>query len=407
MVCFWIKFVEENNFDPSRRNRQNLKNSENPYLSRIIFAEPEKSNTLPDSIFASCLAPDASWLISDIEVFIDTDGVNGSMRAISLAIQHPDVELIAITTVHGCVKVEQATANVARVQRANLLEKLIPVYMGASDALLRRKSLLMYPRLGTDGIGDRPDLFPQVSPTDFTMHEAESAAFALIRLTTEHDGVTLVCIGPLTNVALAYKIDKNFAKRLQKIVIFGGNHFGSIVCDAAFTECNFGADPEAAKIVMEEMNTPITMVPWEYAYAIGNNDGDIVDFQAHLKINTPLASFLYLATNIGDSATFKHARQDGHGEEIAVAIAINEKAIATGTNDSRLGVELSDVKRGQVSGDFCMHAVIKEYDGSVSDYLAAHPVDQSRSIIHVIIHYDVEKLDEWMHNTVLGKEGPW
>nr|CDJ85096.1 Inosine uridine-preferring nucleoside hydrolase domain containing protein [Haemonchus contortus] len=306
-------------------------------------------------------------------------------------------KLIAITTVHGCVKVEQATANVVRVQRANLLKKLIPVYMGASEALIRRKSLLMYPRTGTDGIGDRPDLFPQVSPTDFTMHEAEPAALALIRLTTEHDGVTLVCIGPLTNVALAYKIDNNFAKRLRtlvEIVIFGGNHFGSIVSDAAFTESNFGADPEAAKIVMEEMNTPITMVPWDYAYAIGNHDGDIVDFQAHLKIDTPLASFLALATNIGVSATFKHARQDGHGEEIAVAIAINEKAIATATDDSRLGVELSDEKRGQVTGDFCMLAVVKDYGGSLPAYLAAHPVDQSRSIIHTIIHYDVEKLDE-------------
>ncbi|XGW26763.1 hypothetical protein V3C99_007392, partial [Haemonchus contortus] len=256
---------------------------------------------------------------------IDTDGVSDDMRAISLAIQHPDVELIAITTVHGCVKVEQATANVARVQRANLLKKLIPVYMGASEALIR-KPFVMNPFFGIDGVGDRPDLFPEVSPKDFTMHEAESAALALIRLTTEHDGVTLVCIGPLTNVALAYKIDKNFAKRLRKLVILGGNYFG---------------DPEAAKIVMEEMNTPITMVPWENAYLNGAQHEELVDFQAHLKLDTPLASFLSLATNIGNGVMSKNGRQYGYCDEIAVAIAINEKAIAKKTKDLRLGVELS------------------------------------------------------------------
>uniref|UniRef100_A0A7I4YNG0 IU_nuc_hydro domain-containing protein n=1 Tax=Haemonchus contortus TaxID=6289 RepID=A0A7I4YNG0_HAECO len=341
-----------------------------------------------------------------MKMIIDTDGVSDDMRAISLAIQHPDVELIAITTVHGCVKVEQATANVARVQRANLLKKLIPVYMGASEALIR-KPFVMNPFFGIDGVGDRPDLFPEVSPTDFTMHEAESAALALIRLTTEHEGVTLVCIGPLTNVALAYKIDKNFVKRLRKLVILGGNYFGvGNMSEFSSAEFNFGADPEAAKIVMEEMNTPITMVPWENAYLNGAQHEELVDFQSHLKIDTPLASFLCLATNIGNGVMSKNGRQYGYCDEIAVAIAINEKAIARKTKDLRLGIELSgQMTRGQVVVDWC--SVMYGRDGSLTDYVAAHPVDRVRSVIHVIVDYNVEKLDEWMHNTVLRKEGPW
>ncbi|KAK6035595.1 hypothetical protein COOONC_26900, partial [Cooperia oncophora] len=112
----------------------------------------------------------------------------------------------------------------ARVQRANLTEKHIPIYMGATESLIRRP-FVMNPFFGIDGIGDRPDLFPEASPKDFTIHEDESAALALIRLTKEHDDVTLVCIGPLTNVALAYKLDRKFAKRLKKLVILGGNYF--------------------------------------------------------------------------------------------------------------------------------------------------------------------------------------
>ncbi|PIO66806.1 Inosine-uridine preferring nucleoside hydrolase, partial [Teladorsagia circumcincta] len=245
-----------------------------------------------------------------------TDGVSDDMRAISLAIQHPNVELIAITTVHGCVKVEQATANVARAQRANSVEKSIPIYMGASEALLRRPFVLN-PFFGIDGIGDRPDLFPEVSSKDFTVHESESAALALIRLTAEHDDVTLVCIGPLTNVALAHKLDRNFAKRLRKLVILGGNYFG------------------------KRKNEGRARVPRHGYYSFVYVHEKLVDFEAHLKMNTPLASFLAMATHIGNGVMAKSGRQYGYCDEIAVAVAIDEKVVATKTMDLRLGVEVA------------------------------------------------------------------
>ncbi|VDL73411.1 unnamed protein product [Nippostrongylus brasiliensis] len=202
-------------------------------------------------------------------MIIDTDGVSDDMRAISLAIQHPNVELIAITTVHGCVTVEQATANVARLQRAHDLQNPIPIYMGNSEALIR-KPFVAHPYFGIDGIGDDPNVFPEVSLEDFSAHESESAALAMLRLTKEHDDVALVCIGPLTNIALAYKIDRSLAGRLKKLVVLGGNYFGvGNTNDGSSKEFNFGSDPEAAKIVMEEMSTPITMVPWEVHYLKG------------------------------------------------------------------------------------------------------------------------------------------
>lgn len=49
---------------------------------------------------------------------------------------------------------------------------------------------------------------------------------ALIRLVKENEDVTLVTIGPLTNVAMAYKLDPNFEKNLKKLVVLGGNYFG-------------------------------------------------------------------------------------------------------------------------------------------------------------------------------------
>ncbi|KAK5981944.1 Inosine-uridine preferring nucleoside hydrolase, partial [Trichostrongylus colubriformis] len=106
-------------------------------------------------------------------------------------------------------------------------------------------------------------------------------------------------------------------------------------------EFNFGADPEAAKIVLEEMNTRIILVPWENAYLNGAQHEQLVDFESHLKIDTPLAGFLALATNVGHGIMAKHGRQYVYCDEIAVAVAIDEKTIATKTMDLRLGVELS------------------------------------------------------------------
>ncbi|KAK6017935.1 hypothetical protein OSTOST_16534 [Ostertagia ostertagi] len=171
-------------------------------------------------------------------------------------------------------------------------------------------------------------------------------------------------------------------------------------------EFNFGADPEAAKIVIEEMNTPITMVPWENAYLNGAQHEKLVDFEAHLRVDTPLASFLTMATRIGHGVMAKSGRQYGYCDEIAVAVAIDEKAIATKTMDLRLGIEVNgQMTRGQVVVDWC--GVLYGHDGTLIDATTAHEVDRTRPTVHVIVNYDVNMLDAWMHNTVLSKKEPW
>ncbi|KAK6752059.1 hypothetical protein RB195_003467 [Necator americanus] len=300
------------------------------------------------------------------KLIIDTDGVSDDMRAISLAIQHPDVEVIAITTVHGGVPVEQATANAARVQRANGVEESIPIYMGSPEAIIR-KPFVVHSFFGIDGIGDRPDAFPEVSSSDFAAHEPESAALALIRLTKEHKDVTVVCLGPLTNIALAYKLDSYFAKQIGKLVIMGGNYYGvGNVSEFSSAEFNFSGDPEAAKIVLDEMSTDVTLIPWENVYLDRAKHEAEINFDAHLKVDTPLASFLALATRIPREVMGKYGRQYGYCDEIAVAVAIDEKAIAKKTMDLRTSVELhGQMTRGQVVVDWI--GVLCDLDGTVTD----------------------------------------
>lgn len=340
-------------------------------------------------------------------MIIDTDGLSDDMRAISLAIMHPDVELIAITTVHGGISAKQATANVARLQRAIGVQPPIPIYQGLSEALIR-KPLVVQSFFGNDGIGDRPDLPPEATSADYTAQEEESAVLALIRLVKENEDVTLVTIGPLTNVAMAYKLDPNFEKNLKKLVVLGGNYFGvGNVSDFTSSEFNFGTDPEAAKIVVEEMNTLITMVPREVHYMRGVEHEELVDFDAHLKYDTPLAAFLSLATQIGRDAMAKYNRQYNYCDEIAVAVAINEDLIAKKTIDLRIGIELAgQMTRGQVVVDW--RGVLFGRDGTLTDSPRANDHTYgSGHYIRVVVDYDVKLLDQWIHNTVLGKEAPW
>lgn len=66
--------------------------------------------------------------------------------------------------------------------------------------------------------------FVQVLPSDFVPTSEEVAALALVRIARENPDATLVCLGPLTNVAIALKIDPNFA--FAKVFVMGGNYYG-------------------------------------------------------------------------------------------------------------------------------------------------------------------------------------
>ena len=75
----------------------------------------------------------------------------------------------------------------------------------------------------------------------------------------------MVCLGPLTNVALAMKIDENFAPRIRKFFVMGGNAEG--IGNVTITgEFNFWADPEAAYIFLQKVQSPVVTVTWELCW---------------------------------------------------------------------------------------------------------------------------------------------
>ncbi|HEY0736327.1 MAG TPA: nucleoside hydrolase [Herpetosiphonaceae bacterium] len=186
---------------------------------------------------------------------IDTDTASDDAVALMMALRSPDVQVAAITTVAGNVHVEQATRNALTVvERAGAN---VPVYRGLAKPLLRPANDATFFH-GADGMGDLNLPAPKQQP------EPEHAVDALIRVTGEHAGViTLVTLGPLTNVAAALTKAPEIAHQVQQCYVMGGaaNTIGNITPAA---EYNIWCDPEAAQIVFQS-GMPILMIGHEHS----------------------------------------------------------------------------------------------------------------------------------------------
>ena len=191
-------------------------------------------------------------------IIIDTDPGIDDAHAIMMAFAHPEAQVEALTTVAGNVSLESATLNALKI--LEVVGKDVPVYPGCEDALV-----IPTPRRaishGVDGLGDSgyPPPSHQASP--------EHAAQALIRLANENPGeLTLAAIGPLTNVALATRLDPSLPLKYKRLVVMGGAIHAKGNSWERAAEFNFYCDPEAAAIVFQRW-PEITLLPWETTLA--------------------------------------------------------------------------------------------------------------------------------------------
>ncbi|XP_070832719.1 inosine-uridine preferring nucleoside hydrolase isoform X2 [Chaetodon trifascialis] len=192
------------------------------------------------------------------KVLVDVDCGVDDAQAIMIALATPNVELLGITCVQGNTSVENVCKNTLRVlQACNKLE--IPVFKGASKPILGNiiNSESFH---GQDGLGDAPD--PNAPGLDLV--QKESAVSAMIRIVNENPGqVSLVATAPLTNLALAVRMDPSLPSKLRGLYIMGGNteaRGNTTVCG----EFNFTADPEAAYIVLNDYHCPTYLACWEF-----------------------------------------------------------------------------------------------------------------------------------------------
>ena len=187
-----------------------------------------------------------------MDVLIDTDPGIDDALALMLALRSPELDVRGITTVHGNVPVERGTRNAFRI--LDLLDRRdIPVAAGAAVPLLRelRTAEIVH---GSDGLADLVTTEVDASPDG-----AAGPAFLVRALEEADDPLTVITLGPLTNLAIALAFAPQVADRIERIVAMGGavRSEGNATPAAEF---NVLADPEAAAIVLRS-GAPVTLVP--------------------------------------------------------------------------------------------------------------------------------------------------
>ena len=218
-------------------------------------------------------------------VLIDTDpGVDDSM-AILLAFASPEVTVEGLTTVFGNTGVEITTENALRlVELAGHPE--VPVAAGAAKPLLRPNSSGGQEVHGRNGLGEAE--FP---PPQGTPDSRRAAQFIIDTIMANPGEITLIPLGPLTNVALAVATEPRIAENVREVVLMGGA--ANVPGNASpVAEANIRNDPEAAHIVFHA-GWPITMIGLDVTDKTIINEDYLAELEA---AHTPITDFIAAIT---------------------------------------------------------------------------------------------------------------
>ena len=211
--------------------------------------------------------------------WIETDTASDDAVAILMALRTADVNVVGISVVAGNVPVEKGAKN-ARYT-VELCGKETPVYLGAARPLMR-EPVWAYFFHGDDGMGNMN--YPEP-----TLPVAQGNAItAFIEAVRAHPGdITLITLGPLTNIALAVRIAPDIVEKISMCYTMGGAAatLGNVTPAAEF---NIYVDPEAAQVVFQS-GIPLLMVGWEHCRGQANlSEKEMAQVRA---FHTPYADF--------------------------------------------------------------------------------------------------------------------
>jgi purine nucleosidase len=271
---------------------------------------------------------------------IDTDTASDDAVAIIMALSAPDVRVCALTTVAGNVGLEQATRNA--IYTAEICGSDVPVFRGAAGPLARAHEDAHWFH-GKDGLSDRNYPPPRRAP------ETEHAVHAIIRLIHAEPGLTLVTLGPLTNIALAVARDPAIVGKVSRCVVMGG----APCCEGNVTpaaEYNIWVDPEAARMVFR-CGLPVEMIGWQVSR--GESVLTEAEIAQTLALGTNKARFAMECNGRAQQAYFTQTGQSGLSlaDPTAMAVALDRNM---GTSWSRHLVEVecaSELTRGMTIVD--------------------------------------------------------
>lgn len=262
--------------------------------------------------------------------FIDTDTASDDAVALIMALRHPEIDVVGISIVAGNVPLAMGLQNA--LYTTEMCGSNVPIYAGA-DRPLRRVLATAQNVHGNDGMGDIG------LPLSGRLPANGDGVEALIAAANDHAGeLTLVTLGPLTNIAHSLIRDPSIAKKIGRCVVMGAaaDHIGNVTPVAEF---NMWCDPDAVEVVLASgMN--LEFVGWDISrkYAV------VSDSQAEVvrDVGTKLAKFAIDIQCVVVEFCANETHIDGFDlpDPIAMAYAIDSK-IATEVREIFLAVETS------------------------------------------------------------------
>ncbi|MBA3947051.1 MAG: nucleoside hydrolase [Herpetosiphonaceae bacterium] len=220
-------------------------------------------------------------------IILDVDTGTDDAIALMVAALSPDIELVGATTVNGNVHVPVCTENTLRVFDHIGVKDSIPVYEGMAIPMVRPNFVRESPSLIH---GEYFDL-----PPAQTAKQQQHAVDWLIETYMQSDGdITLVPVGPLTNIGMAIQKEPRILPKIPELVIMGGGHeVGNMSPSAEF---NIWVDPEAAKLVLN-CGRPIRLVPLDATHRALVSTEDVEQLRA---LGTPAGDIaaMFISTRI-------------------------------------------------------------------------------------------------------------
>jgi inosine-uridine nucleoside N-ribohydrolase len=266
-----------------------------------------------------------------VRLVIDTDPGNGIAGsdvddglALALALSSPEVELLAVTVVAGNVDVDQGVRGALEILHAAGATH-VPVHRGADRPLLqdpRPWRALLDARREDPGA---QELWGDVLPGDTSsLVRPEAASHVLVDLVNRYPGeVTVLAIGPLTNIATAILLDPAWPTKVKRVVWMGG----AFELPDLLQELNAAYDPEASHLVLTS-EAPLLVVPLDVSLQTHMHLDEVQRLEAH---GTPLSA--YLAATVRPWVTWLARRFGREGcplhDPLAMAAVLDPEILQT------------------------------------------------------------------------------
>ncbi|MFZ9017077.1 MAG: nucleoside hydrolase [Ilumatobacteraceae bacterium] len=212
--------------------------------------------------------------------FIDTDTASDDAVALVMALRDPRIDVVGIGVVAGNVPLDMAVQN-ALYTREVTGRTEVPVHVGEASPLCIPLETAQNVH-GGDGMGDIG------LPLSGRLPDGDDAVGALLQASHDHAGsLTLVTLGPLTNIARAIERDPTLPQRVPRTVVMGAvaDHIGNVTPAAEF---NMWADPHAVEVVLAS-GLALEFVGWDISRKFAVVEPGLAD---ELRaIGTPVAEF--------------------------------------------------------------------------------------------------------------------